>query len=79
MREVKATPLQRVESHLLRVSSVKLRDGIDIESQDARIVARIHGWVEAAADGESEASEIMADITTTAEDLDARLKVDLGS
>ena len=42
MREMKATLLQQVESHLLKVSLVRLSGEITRRGLDARIVACIH-------------------------------------
>jgi len=49
MREMKATLLQQVESHLLKVSLTKLSVDLTAKGMDARIVACIHDsiWLEA--------------------------------
>jgi DNA polymerase I len=79
MREMKATLLQQVESHLLKVSLVKLRDQISRRGLDARIVACIHDsiWVEAALDEAAEVREIMETVMTAAMSLSVPLQVDV--
>lgn len=78
MREMKATLLQQVESHILKASLVKLREEIRRRGVDGRIVACIHDsiWVEAAAEEKSEVREIMETVMTTAMSLTVPLSVD---
>ena len=68
MREMKATLLQQVESHLLKVSLVMLSEEIRRRGLDARIVASIHDsvWVESAEEEEHEVREVMERVMTTA-------------
>ncbi len=68
MREMKATLLQQVESHLLKASLTKISEEIRTRGLDARIVACIHDsiWVEAPFDEEVEVREIMGKVMTTA-------------
>jgi DNA polymerase-1 len=78
MREMKATLLQQVESHLLKVSLVKFSVEIRRRGLDARIVASIHDsvWVESAEEEEHEVREVMERIMTTAIELAVPLLVD---
>lgn len=78
MRKMKATLLQQVESHLLKVSLVKLREGIRRRGMDARIVACIHDsiWIEAVVEEEAEIRMIMETAMTTAVSLSVPLPVD---
>jgi DNA polymerase I len=78
MREMKATLLQQVESHLLKVSLVKLSGEIRRRGLDARIVACIHDsmWVEAPAEEERGVREIMETVMTTVMRLSVPLLVD---
>ncbi|WP_041286276.1 DNA polymerase [Desulfomonile tiedjei] len=77
-REMKATLLQQVESHLLKVSLVKLNGEIRRRGLDARIVACIHDsiWLEAPLAEEQSVREIMETVMTTAMSLSAPLLVD---
>jgi DNA polymerase family A len=70
--------LQQVESHLLKVSLVKLREEIRRRSLDARIVASIHDaiWVESAQKEGSEVRGIMERVMTAAMSLSVPLHVD---
>jgi DNA polymerase I-like protein with 3'-5' exonuclease and polymerase domains len=63
-----ATLLQQVESHLLKVSLVKLSGEIKRRGLDSRIVACIHDsiWVEASVEEEPEVRDVMETIMTTA-------------
>ncbi|MFC1833800.1 DNA polymerase [Thermodesulfobacteriota bacterium] len=78
MREMKATLLQQVESHLLKVSLVRLSKEISRRDLDARIVVCIHDsiWIETAAEEESEVRKTVTEVMTTAVDLDVPLEVD---
>lgn len=78
MREMKATLLQQVESHLLKVSLVKLSSEIRRRGLDTRIVACIHDsiWVEAVVEEESEVRKIMERGMTTVMPLSVPLQVD---
>jgi len=78
MREMKATLLQQVESHLLKVSLVKISGEIRRRGLDGRIVACIHDsvWIEASAEQECEVSETMESIMITAMSLSVPLSVD---
>lgn len=78
MRELKATLLQQVESHLLKVSLAKLSAELHRKGLGAQIVACIHDsiWVEAPVDKEAEVREIMEGIMTTAIILSVPLLVD---
>jgi len=78
MREMKATLLQQVESHLLKVSLTRLSGEIRKIGLDARIVASIHDsiWVEAAAQEEREVRDIMERVMTSAISLSVPLPVD---
>ena len=77
MREMKATLLQQVESHLLKVSLVKLGGEIRKRGLDARIVACVHDsvWIEASAEEEREVCAIMETVMTTAISLSVPLSV----
>ena len=79
MREMNATLLQQVESHLLKVSLIMLTKEIIRRVLDARIVACIHDsiWVEAAADEEPEVRRITTEVMKTAGELGVPLDVDL--
>ena len=79
MRKMKATLLQQVESHLLKVSLVKLSAEIGRKGLDARIVACIHDsiWAEAALDKESEVRQMMERTMTTAMGLSIPMIVDI--
>lgn len=78
MREMKATLLRQVESLLLKISLVRLRDQIKSNGLDARIVASILDsiWMETPLAREHVVSQIMNDVMTTATRLDVRLEVD---
>ncbi len=78
MREMKATLLQQVESHLLKVALVRLSDEIKRRGLSARIVACVHDsiWVEAAMEEENEVRRLMWRMMTTAGKLDVPLEVD---
>ena len=78
MREMKATLLQQVESHLLKASLVRLSSEIRRRGLDARIVACIHDsiWVEAPVDKEAALREVMEKVMTTAMSLSVPLPVD---
>lgn len=77
-REMKATLLQQVESHLLKVSLVRLSGEIRRRGLDARIVACIHDsiWVETQLAEEQEVRETMERAMTTAMSLSVPLAVD---
>jgi DNA polymerase-1 len=77
MREMKATLLQQVESHLLKASLVRLHDQITRKGLDARIVACIHDsiWVEVVADEKTEVRRIMKEVMIAAADLGVRWKL----
>lgn len=79
MREMKATLLQQVESHLLKVTLVRLSVELKERGLACRIVACIHDsiWVEASTEDGREAREIMERIMTTAMSLSVPLLVDL--
>jgi DNA polymerase I len=78
MREMKATLLQQVESHLLKISLVRLSGEITAKGLDARIVACIHDsiWVEAAANEKENVRQILEGVMTTAMNLSVPLSVD---
>lgn len=78
MREMKATLLQQAESHLLKVSLIRLHAEIKRRGLDARIVASIHDsvWIEALLDPEASVREIMETVMTTAMSLSVPLPVD---
>jgi DNA polymerase I len=78
MREMKATLLQQVESHLLKVSLVRISEEIEKKSLDARIVACIHDsiWVETPLDEKAEVREIMERVMTKAMSSSVPLLVD---
>ena len=75
---MKATLLQQVESHLLKVSLVRLSAELKKTGLDARIVSCIHDsiWVETAVDEVAEVREIMEGVMTTAMRLSVPLSVD---
>lgn len=79
MREMKATLLQQVESHLLKVSLVRLHWELEKRGCNSRIVACIQDsiWVEPASDDEPEVRNVMAEVMTTAGKLDVPLEVDI--
>lgn len=81
MREMKATLLQQVESHLLKVALVRLSSEIRASGSNARIVACIHDSIriEAAVEEEREIREIMETVMTTAMSLSVPLAVDFES
>ncbi|MBI5250756.1 MAG: hypothetical protein HY912_14795 [Desulfomonile tiedjei] len=78
MREMKATLLQQVESHLLKASLVRLSAELKERGLDARIVACIHDsiWIETAAEEERKVREIMEMVMITAMILSVPLPVD---
>jgi DNA polymerase-1 len=78
MREMKATLLQQVESHLLKVSLVRLSGEIRRRGLDARIVACIHDsiWVEAPSAEKAAVRRTMEEVMTTAISLSVPLSVD---
>ena len=78
MREMKATLLQQVESHLLKASLVRLSKEIRSRDLDARIVACIHDsiWLEATADVEPEVRETVKSVMRTTMSLSVPLAVD---
>jgi DNA polymerase-1 len=78
MREMKATLLQQVESHLLKASLVRLSKEIRSRDLDARIVACIHDsiYLEATADVEPEVRETVKSVMTTTMSLSVPLAVD---
>jgi DNA polymerase-1 len=71
--------LQQVESHLLKVSLVRLSSEMKRTGLNAQIVASIHDsiWVEAAVEEEPEVRRIITEIMTTGANLDVPLEVDL--
>jgi DNA polymerase-1 len=75
---MKAALLQQVESHLLKISLVKIRDEIRKRGLAAQIVACIHDsiWIEAAAEEKHEVREVMETVMITAKSLSAPLLVD---
>jgi DNA polymerase I len=77
-REMKATLLQQVESHLLKVSLVRLSGEIRRRGLDARIVACIHDsiWVEAPLNEETHVRDIVEKVMTKAMSLSVPLIVD---
>ena len=77
-REMKATLLQQVESHLLKVSLVRLSAELKKTGLDARIVACIHDsiWVETPVDDNPEVRTIMGEVMTTAMNVSVPLLVD---
>ncbi len=77
-REMKATLLQQVESHLLKVSLIRLNREPEKRGVYARIVACLHDsiWIEVSVDDESEVREVMAQAMTTAGELGVPLEVD---
>jgi DNA polymerase I len=81
MREMKATLLQQVESHLLKVSLVRLSHEIKERGLEARIVACIHDsiWVEAPLDEEPEMRRVMTEVMTNAGKFHVPLEVDFDS
>ncbi len=81
MREMKATLLQQVESHVLKVSLVKLDSELKKKGLDARIVACIHdsAWVETSVEEELEVREVMERVMTKAISLSVPLSVDFGA
>jgi len=76
-RIMKATLLQQVESHLLKLSLTGLRGEIKSRGLNARIVACIHDsiWVEAVAEEEDEVTRIMEATMTTVMRLSVPLSV----
>jgi DNA polymerase I len=78
MREMKATLLQQVESHLLKISLVRLSGEIRRRLLAARIVACIHDsiWIEAPLNEQADVREIMERVMTTAMRLSVPLFVD---
>lgn len=78
MREMKATLLQQVESHLLKISLVKISGEIRRRGLEARIVTCIHDsiWVEAAVDQAAEVHDIMETLMTTAMSISVPLFID---
>jgi DNA polymerase I len=77
-REMKATLLQQVESHLLKVSLVRLSVELKAKEMNARIVACIHDsiWVEAPVDEAKNVRQIMETVMTSAGDMTVPLSVD---
>ncbi len=78
MREMKATLLQQVESHLLKLSLLKIGGEISKIGLDARMVACIHDsiWVETPLAEEADVREIMETVMTTAMSLSVPLSLD---
>jgi DNA polymerase I len=78
MREMKATLLQQVESHLLKVSLIKVGTEIERKGLDARIVACIHDsvWIETPMDDATNVRQIMEGVMTIAMNLSVPLAVD---
>ncbi len=70
--------LQQVESHLLKVSLVKLSGEMRRRGLDVRIIACIHDsiWVGAPLNEKVEVREIMERVMTTGIDLSVRVSVD---
>jgi len=67
-RQMKATLLQQVESHLLKVSLVKLHKELKTRDLEARIVATIHDciWVESPLDEGAAVRGVMEEVMTSA-------------
>ena len=78
MEEMKATLLQQVESHLLKVSLIRLSKKIKRKGMDARIVACIQDsiWGDAPAEEESKFRKVMVEVMITAAMLDVPLQAD---
>jgi DNA polymerase I len=78
IREMKATLLQQVESHLLKVSLIKISGEIRRRGLGAKIVACIHDsiWVETPKDEAENVRQIMERIMTTAMNISVPLPVD---
>jgi DNA polymerase-1 len=81
MREMKATLLQQVESHILKVSLVSLSAEFKERGLEGLIVACIHDsiWVEVPEEEERDVREIMERVMTTAMSLSVPLSVDFGA
>jgi DNA polymerase I-like protein with 3'-5' exonuclease and polymerase domains len=81
MRQMKAILLQQVESHLLKISLVKISDEIKTRRLNARIVPCVHDsiWVEAAVDEAAEVCEIMERVMATMAGLTVPMKVEIDS
>jgi DNA polymerase I len=77
-REMKATLLQQVESHILKVSLVRLSSELRKRGLDARTVACIHDaiWVEAPMAEKAEVREIMEKVMTTGMSVSVPLLID---
>ncbi len=78
MREMKATLLQQVESHLLKISLIRLSNQFQQRGLDAEIVACIHDsiWVDSPANKQGQVREIMESIMTTVVNLSEPPQVD---
>ena len=78
MREMKATLLQQVESHLLKASLVQLSSEIKRRGLDGRTVACIHDaiWMETAVEEVPKVRKVMEEVMTIGGDLDVPLEVD---
>ena len=78
MREMKATLLQQVESHLLKVSLAKLSAELHRKDLGTRIVACIHDsiWIEAPSAEELDVRRVMEEVMTTTMSLSVPLAVD---
>lgn len=78
MRGMKATLLQQVESHLLKISLTRLHTKIKRRGLGGQVVACIHDsiWVEAPLAEEREVRGIMEEVMTTAMSLSVPLGVD---
>jgi DNA polymerase I-like protein with 3'-5' exonuclease and polymerase domains len=81
MRDMKATFLQQVESHILKVSLARLSTELKDKGMDARIVACIHDsiWVEASMREEADVRDIMERVMTATMSLSVPLHIDFES
>jgi DNA polymerase I-like protein with 3'-5' exonuclease and polymerase domains len=77
-RIMKATLLQQVESHLLKLALIRLHSEFQLRSADARIVAAIHDslWVECLKKEAAQVRHLMETTLTTVAKLEVPLEVD---
>lgn len=78
-RIMKATLLQQVESHLLKLALIRLHSELKANNTGARIVAAIHDavWIECPEEEVEQVRHLMRMIMTTASELRIPLAVDL--
>ncbi len=78
-RIMKATLLQQVESHLLKLALIRLDSELKVHSTGSRIVMIIHDaiWIEAQEEEADGVRHVMKRIMTTAAQLSVPLEVDI--